>query len=144
MGTFHIDFDFPGIDCDTVIAKKAFYAGKKSYMMGCVGRSKKSGEMCGDLVHCRMKGINEAALTHHLSSYPAEMSKTDRHIQMFDQMCNGDGVRFLLNPEGKVCFEFAIGGGVRTKKTDFIRTVRFVKDEGEVEDTTVVAVADAL
>lgn len=111
---FHIDFDLRGAASE-VYATKSIFLGKKSYIDVLESTNSNNEKIQG--YHYRLKGITKEGLQHEADKYE------DKYLGLFTDLSNGKKIDFVLNPPGKVLFEF--NDDSITTKNEFIRSVKF-------------------
>jgi len=111
---FHTDFSLDG-SCSEIYATKSIFLGKKSYCDYLESKDKNGNTING--YHIRLKGITKEGLDHTAEEYE------DSYFGLFNDLLNGITKRILLNPIGKVLFEYK--SGYVSTKTEFYREVKF-------------------
>ncbi len=124
MGQFHSDFKLKGA-VKNIVSVKSIFLGKKSYIDKLEGEDKDGNKVEG--YHMRMKGITEEGLEHR-----ANESFDGDYFAMYEKLCDGEPMEFILNPGSKKLFEF--GKNEVITRGEFKRTVTFKRGIIDIQD----------
>ena len=118
LGQFKSDYNLKGAVGD-IVATKAIFLGKKSYICVLEGKNK-NGEIVNG-THHRMKGMTEAGIDDYVSKHCG-----GDYLTLYSRLAEGQEIEMTLNPtDKKVMFEYT-NTGVRTRETgEFKRTLYF-------------------
>ena len=114
LGQFHNDFDLKGATSE-IYATKSLFLGKKSYIDVLKSKNKEGKDITG--IHYRLKGITDAGIKYESKKYNG-IFNFYKHLARTKQK-----TEILLNPEGKVLFEYKKDCVITKNK--FTRKVKF-------------------
>ena len=119
LGQFKSDYNLKGAVGD-IVATKAIFLGKKSYICVLEGKDKNGQVING--THHRMKGMTEAGIDDYVSK-----NCGGDYFTLYSELAKGQEIEMILNPtDKKVMFEYT-NTGVRTRETgEFKRTLCFI------------------
>jgi hypothetical protein len=101
LGQFHSDFSLKGTkEGAPIIATTSIFLGKKCYLDVLESINEKGEIIKGN--HIRLKGITTAGIEHAM--------KTESAIEIFKKLADGQEYKFILNPKGKVMFQYDAHG----------------------------------
>lgn len=120
LGQFKSDYNLKGAVGD-IVATKAIFLGKKSYICVLEGKDKNGKIING--THHRMKGMTEAGIDDYVNK-----NCGGDYFTLYSELADGQEIEMTLNPtDKKVMFEYT-NTGVRTRETgEFKRTLCFSK-----------------
>tara|TARA_X000000368_G_C23041664_1_gene717219 strand:- start:964 stop:2664 length:1701 start_codon:yes stop_codon:yes gene_type:complete len=120
LGQFHCDFDFKGMT--DVRSVGLIVLGKKCYIDKLEGTDKDGNKQYS--WHCRLKGISEDAINHHIQKEKENNPSYDEW-KMYKSLHNEKTIEFNLNVNNKVRFQKGKEQEYSTFVGEFKRNIKF-------------------
>ena len=132
LGQFHPDFNHKNKNCKNVVSIKFLALEKKAYIDLLEGTLEDgTKDYC---LHFRLKGINEIAVLNIAKQYKHD-NMNDNIFTLYEDLANDKTIKFILNPNDKVSFNFTSNGVCKKESNTFTREVNFIEDK-EVKKQT--------
>ena len=132
LGQFHSDFNHKNKNCKNVVSIKSIFLEKKAYIDLLEGTLEDgTKDYC---LHFRLKGINEIAVLNIAKQYKHD-NMNDNIFALYEDLANDKTIKFILNPNDKVSFNFTSNGVCKKESNTFTREVNFIEDK-EVKKQT--------
>ena len=132
LGQFHPDFNHKNKNCKNVVSIKSIFLGKKAYFDQLQGELEDGSKVY--CTHHKLKGINEIAVLNIAKQYKHD-NMNDNIFALYEDLANDKTIKFILNPNDKVSFNFTSNGVCKKESNTFTREVNFIEDK-EVKKQT--------
>lgn len=132
LGQFHEDFSHKNKNCKNVVSIKSLFLEKKAYIDLLQGELEDGSKVY--CTHHKLKGINECSVLNAAKQYKCD-DMNDNIFKLYEDLANDKTIKFILNPNDKVSFNFTSNGVCKKESNTFTREVNFIEDK-EVKKQT--------